>query len=219
MEYNLNKLGIYSVGDLANYNKYILKDKFGIIGEELWNHANGIDLSVISDYKIPPKSKSISHSQILYKDYNKDNIKIIISEMIDVLTFSLRNKHKLTRLIGFGIGYSKEETGGFYHSIKLEIGTDAKELIYKYALMIFDKYYEENMPIRKVSIVLGNLEKKESRQLSFFDETNLEKKENINNAIDDVKKKYGKNSILNASSLLKDSTIIERNKKIGGHSA
>ena len=85
--------------------------------------------------------------------------------------------------------------------------------------MIFDKYYEENMPIRKVSIVLGNLEKKESRQLSFFDETNLEKKENINNALDDVKKKYGKNSILNASSLLKDSTIIERNKKIGGHSA
>lgn len=219
MEYNLNKLGIYSVGDLANYNKYILKDKFGIIGEELWNHANGIDLSVISDYKIPTKSKSISHSQILYKDYNKDNIKIIISEMIDVLTFSLRNKHKLTRLIGFGIGYSKEETGGFYHSIKLEIGTDSKELIYKYALMIFDKYYEDNMPIRKVSIVLGNLEKKESRQLSLFDETNIEKKENINNALDDVKRKYGKNSILNASSLLKDSTIIERNKKIGGHSA
>ena len=220
MERNLNKLKLYKIEDIAKYDKNILKDKYGVMGEELWNHANGIDLSKISDFNnVIPKDKSISHSQILFKDYNEENITLIIKEMIDVLTFSLRNKHKLTRLIGFGIGYSKEETGGFYHSIKLEIGTDSKELIYKYALMIFDKYYEENMPIRKVSIVLGNLEKKESRQLSFFDETNLEKKENINNALDDVKKKYGKNSILNASSLLKDSTIIERNKKIGGHSA
>ena len=35
--------------------------------------------------------------------------------------------------------------------------------------------------------------------------------------IDDIKNNFGKNSILPASSLLADSTIIERNKKIGGH--
>lgn len=38
-------------------------------------------------------------------------------------------------------------------------------------------------------------------------------------AIDEIKNKYGKNSILKASALLPDSTIIERNKKIGGHAA
>ena len=44
-------------------------------------------------------------------------------------------------------------------------------------------------------------------------------KDNYNKAIDEVRNKYGKNSLLTASSLLKDSTIKERNKKIGGHSA
>ena len=39
----------------------------------------------------------------------------------------------------------------------------------------------------------------------------------INDAIDNIKIKYGKNSIVKASSLLEDSTEIERNKKIGGH--
>lgn len=220
MEYNLNKMDIYTVKDLANYDKNILKDKFGVIGEELWNHANGIDLSVISDFKQPPKTKSYSHSQILYKDYNADNIKIIILEMIEVLTARLRNNNKLTRLIGFGIGYSKEETGEFYHSLKLENATESKEEIYKYIIMMFDKFYTENMPIRKVSISLGNLEKKSAIQLSLFDnEKSLEKDANINTTIDEVKRRFGKNSIINTSALTEDSTAIERNKKIGGHRA
>ena len=36
--------------------------------------------------------------------------------------------------------------------------------------------------------------------------------------INEINEKYGKNSLLRASSLLKDSTVKERNKKIGGHS-
>ena len=37
--------------------------------------------------------------------------------------------------------------------------------------------------------------------------------------VDSIKDKFGANSIIKASSLLPDSTAIERNKKIGGHSA
>ena len=85
MERNLNKLGIDSIKDLANFNKHILKDKFGIIGEELWEHANGIDNSTIADYKKEAKDKSYSHSQILYKDYDESNINLIIAEMSKVL--------------------------------------------------------------------------------------------------------------------------------------
>ena len=39
----------------------------------------------------------------------------------------------------------------------------------------------------------------------------------VNAAIDEIKSAFGKNSIVKASSLLPDSTAIERNKKIGGH--
>ena len=37
--------------------------------------------------------------------------------------------------------------------------------------------------------------------------------------VDEIKNKFGKNSIVKASSLLDYSTAIERNKKIGGHNA
>ena len=45
----------------------------------------------------------------------------------------------------------------------------------------------------------------------------VNKEMKINETVDEIKKRYGKNSILKGTSLLKDSTIMERNKKIGGH--
>ena len=218
MEVNLNRLGIYSVYDLAHYDRHKLKEKFGVIGTELWNHANGIDLSLIGDMK-KTRDKSYSHSQVLFKDYNGNNIKIIIREMVEVVTMRLHKNHVTSSLIGLGIGYSKDVGGSFYHQIKLDQPTDVENVILSNALMIFDKYYED-LPIRKVTVSCGRLQEKSGVQLNIFD--NIEKikeQEQIDEAILEIKDKYGKNALLKASSLLDDSTIHERNKKIGGHSA
>lgn len=217
MEKKLNNLNIYTVGELANYDKNILKDKFGVMGQELWNHANGIDLSKISDFKVTPKDKSYSHSQVLFKDYDGNNVKLIIAEMVDVICARLRASGKESRVIGFGIGYSKDVDGGFYHSIKLETSTDSPREITNICFLIFDRYYN-NLPIRKVSISCGGLTKKSGVQLNLFEPIENKKEEvKVNTAIDEIKSKFGKNSIVKASSLLPDSTAIARNEKIGGH--
>ncbi len=217
MEKKLNNLNIYTIKELANFDKNILKDKFGVMGQELWNHANGIDLSRISDFKVSPKDKSFSHSQVLFKDYDGNNVKLIIAEMVDVLTARLRASNKESQVIGFGIGYSKDINGGFYHSIKLDTPTDSSKEITNICYLIFDRYYN-NLPIRKVSISCGGLVKKSGTQLNLFDSLEEKKAETkVNAAIDEIKSRFGKNSIVKASSLLPDSTAIERNKKIGGH--
>lgn len=215
MEKNLNNLGIFTIGELAEFDKFKLKEKFGVMGLEIWNHANGIDLSKIKDHKKIAKSESFSHSQVLFKDYNENNIKIIISEMVEVLASRLRKNNKLTKCIGLGIGYSKEIDNGFYHSIKIDNPTDSFTEILKYCLIIFDKFYEY-LPIRKVTVNCGLLQKKENVQLNLFD-LKKEHNENINKTIDYIKDKFGKNSVLKATNLLSDSTAIERNKKTGGH--
>ncbi len=217
MERNLNNMGIYTIGDLANYDKKKLKNKFGVMGEEMWNHANGIDLARIADFNSSPKDKSYGHSQVLFKDYNEENIGIIIREMTEVLTARLRKNHKKCRVIGFGIGYSKAYGGGFYHSRKIPASTDDAETILGVCETIFQKFYED-YPIRKVSISLGGLENNNTEQLNLFEPYDEKvKKDNINNAVDEIKTRFGKNSIIKASNLLADSTMIERNKKIGGH--
>ena len=217
MEKNLNILKIYTVGDLAKYNPHKLKDKFGVMGLEIWNHANGIDTSRISDYKVQAKDKSYSHSQVLFKDYNETNIRIIIREMVEQLTSRLRANNKQTTVIGFGISYSKEINSGFYHSLKLDAPTDSNKEINNYCNILFDRYYDY-LPIRKVSISCGGLIPKTGVQLNLFEKIDdIKSEQKINEAIDEIKSKFGKNSLIKASNLLEDSTAIERNTKIGGH--
>ncbi len=84
-------------------------------------------------------------------------------------------------------------------------------------MFIFNRYYDLE-PIRKVSITFSSLTDDLFYQLDIFNDYEEVKKENsYNEAIDSIKTRFGNNSILKASSLLNDSTIRDRNKKIGGH--
>ena len=84
---------------------------------------------------------------------------------------------------------------------------------------IFDRFYND-MPIRKVSITAGGLIDDASIQLNLFSNVKtMEDNKKLNEAVDKIKEKYGKNSIIKASNVLPDSTAIDRNGKIGGHSA
>lgn len=220
MEKKLNDMGLKTIGDIAKYDKLKLKEKFGIIGEELWYHTNGIDLSKISDFKRIAKEKSISNSQVLYKDYYNNDIHLIIKEIISVLAKRLRKDNLTTGRVNLYIGYSKNIGSGFSISKKLDSQTQDENKIYKTLITIFNCNYTENMPVRKIGISLGKLENKDHIQLNLFESLDtIEKNDTINNAIDKINDKYGNNSILKATSLLKNSTIKERNTKIGGHNA
>lgn len=211
----LNDLGIYKVGDINKYSKDFYKKRFGVLGEELYLHANGIDNSNIKDDKYEIKNKSYGLSQILYKDYTPEEAILIIKEMCETICKRLRNNKKVCGVVGFGIGYSRSVGGGFYHSKKLSESTDNENVIFSVCKSIYDSYVEEE-PIRKVSISLGKITDNNYVQLNLFEEVN----ETINEipiVVDEINKKFGDNAILKASSLLNYSTIKMRNKKMGGH--
>ena len=211
----LNDLGIYKVGDINKYSKDFYKKRFGVLGEELYLHANGIDNSNIKDDKYEIKNKSYGLSQILYKDYTPEEAILVIKEMCETICKRLRNNKKVCGVVGFSIGYSRNVGGGFYHSKKLSESTDNENVIFNVCKSIYDSYIEEE-PIRKVSISLGKITDNNYVQLNLFEEVN----ETINEipiVVDEINKKFGDNAILKASSLLNYSTIKMRNKKMGGH--
>lgn len=90
----LNKLGIYTIKNLAHANPDILKKEFGIIGVQLWFHANGVDESKVTvPYK--PKSKGYGNSQVLPRDYhNQCEIEIVLREMAEQVATRIRRKNK-----------------------------------------------------------------------------------------------------------------------------
>lgn len=178
LEKRLNSMNIYSVKELALTPKEKLIKEFGVLGGDLYYRANGIDLTKLSDlndYK--PKEKSISNSQVLFKDYFDFNIDIIIYEIIDTLCRRLRKEKLLCGLISLGITSSKTSSGSFHHSLKLNERTDNANEIFRTAMYIFNHYYTK-FPIRKVAISFGNLSPNDKIQLDIFEDYEEIKKGN-----------------------------------------
>ncbi|MBO6262229.1 MAG: damage repair protein [Bacilli bacterium] len=215
MEIRLNKLGMFTVKDIALSNVDYLRSKFGVIGEQLWRHANGIDEADIHE-KYEPKEKSLSLSQVLFRDYNKDEAITIIREMVDTLSTRMRNANKMTGVVAIYIGYSKN-AGGFARRSTLLAPTDDSESILKAILEIYHLYIKD-LPIRMIGINYGALVDASYQQLNMFEDDKEQiKRRNLQKTMDLLQTKYGKNSVLRASSLLEESTIRERNGFIGGH--
>jgi len=212
----LNSLGIYTLKDINKYDINFYKKRFGVIGEDIYLHANGIDTSIISK-KEHTINKSYGLSQILYRDYETEEARLIIKEMVSKVTKRLRDNNKSCSGLSFGISYSRTIGGGFHHSRKLSTETDNEKIIATECLNIYDNYVED-LPIRKISISLFGIKEKLYEQLSIFDEEeSVIKNEKLNNEIDKLTEKFGDNILLKASSLLDYSTIRARNGTLSGH--
>ena len=212
----LNSLGIYNVGELANADKDFIHSHFGIMGDQLISHANGIDESDIHEVYIP-KSTSITVGQVLFRDYNMNEVDIIIREMCDDLSQKLRSDSKQTELVSLYIGYSKETMGGFSRQMSLLHPTDDTEELFK-ALMEIKHRFIQDLPIRRIGINFGKLSAGGFKQIDMFGDAKKEKNNHdLFKAMDKLKDKYGKNILLRASALTDASTAIERHNQIGGH--
>lgn len=216
-EKKLNELGIYDVGQLANFNKDILKDKLGIIGEELFEHANGIDNTDIRN-KYFPINHNLNLGQVLMRDYRYDETLLIIEEMVDDLAFRLRNFDLETENVSLYIRYSFSQEGGFNKQLNLSSPTSDNKRIYESLKLLFLNNVKKNALIRQVGISFNKLSKPKTRQLSLFDNYELENKnKDLYNTLDYIKENYGEDALLRGSSLLKSSTSKLRHSQIGGH--
>jgi len=220
MEAHLNALGFRKIGDIANYDVKKLKKKFGIIGEELYYHTHGIDMSLIQEkLKMKPISKSYGIGQTLFRDYYKPDIFQVIREMVDDVCRRLRINKKLARTIHFGIAYSKEMGGGFARQLTLEKPSSNENIIYRACIELFEMFYEGD-PIRRVHVSVTGLLENSSYQFSLFEDAEqIIKEQQVFTAIDDIKERFGKNSVNRATTELKSSTAKARNEMIGGHHA
>ena len=221
IEKRLEKYNIHTMKDICEINKNILYKEFGINAEILIDHANGIESCTIKDIKeYRPKSTSISNSQILYEDYNYKDAKVVLIEMIDNLLGQLILKEYQTKNVSIYIGYSKDKIPSLKYSITYHEATNSYRKLLNSILEEYDKKIDKITPIRRIGISFNSLEKRHIYQLDIFHKTKEEDQEfKTTKIMNDLKTRFGKNSILRAISLSHSATAMKRNKLIGGHNA
>ncbi|KWU54160.1 Y-family DNA polymerase [Priestia megaterium] len=218
-ERRLNRLGIHSIKELALSSVEMLRKEFGVLGKEIHQHANGIDFSRISDVYIP-SSRSFGKSQILFRDYiNRKEVELLLLELLDDVCFRLRMHQVMAQTIHLSIGYSKQTGGGFSRQKKMGRASNLSQDIFPYCLTILHTF-DSGMPIRSIGISLSNTSIQEEEQMSLFEDIDQrERAYALAKTIDEIQMRYGKNSVLRASSHLKHSTARYRNALLGGHEA
>lgn len=221
IEKRLNKMRIFTMNDIANADEKKLFKEFGINARLLIDHSKGLEECTMKDIKnYKSKSNSISTSQILPKDYNFEDAKLVMKEMVEILTLKLVKNKLKTGTIGLYIGYSKDVIEASKATKKLENDTDAFSEILTNFVFIYDKIASRNTPIRRIGISFDKVTSSDYMQLNLFeDRIKVEKEEKLENTINILKEKIGKNSILKGINLQENATTISRNKMIGGHNA
>ena len=219
IERRLNKMRIFDMYDIAHSDEKKLYKEFGINAEFLIDHSHGRETCTIKDIKnYKPKSNSISNSQILFKDYNFEDAKIVLTEMVELLSLQLIEQNKLTSEIHLYIGYSKDVIPASGGSRRLTIPTNTYTDLTKHFGKLYDKTTSRVTPIRRIGISFGKLEADSIEQLNLFEDYNKKDRErSLEKAINKLKIKMGKNTIIRGMDLQENATTMLRNKLIGGH--
>lgn len=196
----LNKLGIYTIGELANKNYDFLKINLGKMGEIIYYFANGFDNSEVAhkdDYTLP---KSVGNSITTKVDINNLlEAKIVIF----ILSESIATRLKELDLMGstISISYRDANLETLSRQVKLENPCDTTDLIAENAIMLLDDNYDFNIPLRSLGVAVSSLVSKfNNEQINFFYDNQKEYDKDI--AIRNIKEKYGNDKIKRANSLV-----------------
>ncbi|WP_249659639.1 DNA polymerase thumb domain-containing protein [Lysinibacillus fusiformis] len=219
MEANLNKLGIQTVGGLANANLNDLEEQFGVMGNQLYHHAWGIDLSKLGEPLITNGALSFGKGQMLMRDYHtRKDLSVVLLEMCEDVMKRARDAGFVGRTISLGLSYSRNAmTKGFHRSRTIDTPTNETLVMYKTCIELLDEHFAGE-PARQLSVRISNLEREHSIQLDLFDERKPQR-QLIGPTMDAIRNRFGATALLRAVSFTGAGTAIKRDRLVGGHLA
>ncbi len=227
----LNKLGIRTIGDLAQTDRQILSAHLKSHGVMLWEYANGIDPSKV--VPVPEEAKGIGNSITLSKDVTerRQAVRTLLS-LSESVGGRLRAAGQLAGMVSVEIKYSSFRSVS--HQTSLFSHTDSTQLIYEISCRLFDELWDGS-PIRLLGIRTSRLAGAgEPSQLSLFDleirqpqrppgcpessgpgmsaPSSRQKLEALDKTLDQIRQKYGKDAVVRGSLLKENSPDNSRRR-------
>ncbi len=194
----LDKYDIRTIGDLATTDPNLLRIWLGKNGVALWNFANGLDCSAVAKTDFVSPVKSIGHGITTVADLENDEQ---VWPVILELTQDIGHKLRVHGLSAEGVAlhirdntlYSKQ------WQTKIDMPTQSPMIIAKAAYRLFERNYAWHNQIRSVTVQAINLVPQDTpRQIDLFmDIEKMDKLERLDRCIEEIRQRFGKNSIRN----------------------
>jgi DNA polymerase-4 len=190
----LKRRGISTIGDLANANPESLKFWLGKMGIVLWQFANGLDTSPVSNIGAKSLIKTVGNSTTAPRDLISDeDIRIILTVLCESVSARLREYGFICRTVQLGI--RDNELEWIERQGKLEIPNRTAKSIFELSFALYKKH-ANGKPVRSLSVRACDLEPVDFMQLSLLPETRrLEKQEELESVVDGLRSRFGHFSV------------------------
>ncbi|MBQ8823104.1 MAG: DNA polymerase IV [Lachnospiraceae bacterium] len=204
----LHKLGIRTIGELAQFDLHVLESHMKSMGTTLWQFANGIDDSPLILEQV--KAKGIGNSTTLSADVTSpaEAHKVLLT-LAESVGARLRKHKNLAGMVTTEIKYATFKSVS--HQCSLFSPTAANDIIYRTACKLFDELWDGS-PVRLLGVRCTKLtEEGDPVQMNLFDyvesiptksattSAKKEKLEKLDAALDSIRGKYGKDIIKRGS--------------------
>ena len=199
-------LGVHTIGQMATLPRESLIRSFGSLGEHLHQLSQGRDDRPV----IPIGTKSVSNETTFDKDTDDRDLLIrTIHELADEVGRRLRHDNFRARKVTLKLRY--EDFSTHTKQTSLERPTQSNEEIGRIAIALFNKF-PLNRKIRLIGVGSGELthEEHDSSQLDLF--ASPRKDEKLGHTLDEIREKFGHDSLRRGSQLLRKNKGSNRNE-------
>lgn len=195
-EAKLNKIGIFSLGDLAHAPKASLKSLLGVNGVYLWQYANGLDIRPVVDRDHTEPIKSIGNSSTTRRDLHTNEE---VFNVLQELSFSVSRRLREAGLEAMGVEVYVRNTEfqSWSFATRMNMASQSSIILVRKAMEVFKEKYRWAFPVRALGIRAIHLRNEGGgNQMDVFhDHEKHKKNEDIDDALYRIRKKYGKDSV------------------------
>ncbi|WP_461214068.1 Y-family DNA polymerase [Lacticaseibacillus sp. GG6-2] len=217
----LEKMGIHTLGDLAQSDRRGLHRRFGIMGDALYFHAWGIDYSDLARRYVPrQENKGYCNNQVLMRDYTTmADLEVVLSETADQVATRLRKHGVVAEVIGISVGFAEPDATGKTHwgaQTRVDPTNRTDDLIRAVRFLLHKKW--EGNVIRSVGVRASRISKPATIQTNLFeDPAKVEAQMRLEASLDKIRDRFGYKAIVRGYSKTAGGTAIDRAGLVGGH--
>ena len=216
----LERYGIFTMEGVAHMDEEVLYHDLGVDAELLIDHAWGrepVTMEDIKNYKA--QSRCMTSGQVLMRDYEHEEGKLIVKEMMDLLCLDMVEQGLVTQSVTLHMGYSNElKIPPVHGTVSFTTQTNSARTIIPQVEALYERLKNPEFPIRRVNICCNRVVEEGYRQYDLFsDPVELERENRMQKAVIGIKRRFGKNAILKGMNLEEGAMTRERNHQIGGH--
>ncbi len=191
--------GVTTIGELAALDPAFLKRLLGVNGLALWTFANGADQSRVMHKDFVSPVKSIGHGITCVSDLlNEEEVWKVILELSQDIGHRLRVHGLSARTVQVCV--RGNNLFGSQFQCKLPFKTQLPCEIAAMAFKAFKEHYQWETTVRAVTVrAIELVSKDQPEQLTLFtDHSRREKRERLEDAIEEIRGRFGKRAITNA---------------------